>query len=529
MKRLVRSKRLSLRHCVALVVLLFLYTGSATAQDSNPPPADKTSTASIFRDVLKHIRDAKSSAAAARKRQADLMAANKPDEAKAAEDEAKQAEFDAQGAASQDFTVYLQYMGYRTTLSELEEQRIDKQVGAGANSSGTTSAASKGTVPSLFNFAVENGALTRSQSGTTITFGGSPANIIKALAKGGYISGAPSFDPGTLSSILSNFTFTISFDASRGNNAGTFTGDRQQLSGYTVRYQILNHRDPRHPKYARRWYEVVKGPGAVLATRLNQLGNRLVTEKDTKDLFKDWQNETNQRVATASDDQLVQVLQQQADKFKEIIDKSPDLSGLVSGAGRALVDYMAIRDQEIKKITKSATLAVEVNEIRQANTNGAVTSASPGPLPNLTNINVVFSKGLVDGPEITANGSVTLFDSLPAALTIGHVRDFQFSGQADVPLPEIRKIGRSVLSFSGEFVSLREEPLGNQVIINTVPVSAKGNIGLGQVKLTIPVKGSGVRMPISVTWSNRTELIKESEVRANIGLTFDLDQLFAKP
>ncbi|HNH83997.1 MAG TPA: hypothetical protein PL157_16620, partial [Acidobacteriota bacterium] len=51
---------------------------------------------------------------------------------------------------------------------------------------------------------------------------------------------------------------------------------------------------------------------------------------------------------------------------------------------------------------------------------------------------------------------------------------------------------------------------------------------IGQVKLTIPVKGSGVKIPISVTFANRTELIKEKEVRGNIGITFDLDSIFAK-
>jgi hypothetical protein len=38
------------------------------------------------------------------------------------------------------------------------------------------------------------------------------------------------------------------------------------------------------------------------------------------------------------------------------------------------------------------------------------------------------------------------------------------------------------------------------------------------------VKGSGVKVPLSVTASNRTELIKEkANLSAAIGLTFDLD------
>ncbi len=43
------------------------------------------------------------------------------------------------------------------------------------------------------------------------------------------------------------------------------------------------------------------------------------------------------------------------------------------------------------------------------------------------------------------------------------------------------------------------------------------------------VKGSGVKVPVSFTLANRTELIKEKEVRGTIGVTFDFDSLFSKP
>ena len=37
-----------------------------------------------------------------------------------------------------------------------------------------------------------------------------------------------------------------------------------------------------------------------------------------------------------------------------------------------------------------------------------------------------------------------------------------------------------------------------------------------------------VEIPISMTWSNRTELIQESDIRGQIGLTLDLDAVFRK-
>jgi hypothetical protein len=91
------------------------------------------------------------------------------------------------------------------------------------------------------------------------------------------------------------------------------------------------------------------------------------------------------------------------------------------------------------------------------------------------------------------------------------------------------KVGRPVLSFSGEFLSLLEEPLAQKVMINGVTVNRRGNMDLLQTKLSIPLKDCGVKIPISLTSALRTELVKESDECGNIGITLDLDALFSKP
>jgi len=58
-------------------------------------------------------------------------------------------------------------------------------------------------------------------------------------------------------------------------------------------------------------------------------------------------------------------------------------------------------------------------------------------------------------------------------------------------------------------------------------LGTKGHIGVVQGKLTIPINGV-LKIPISVTWSNRTELIKEKDLRGQVGLTLDLDSIFKK-
>jgi hypothetical protein len=143
--------------------------------------------------------------------------------------------------------------------------------------------------------------------------------------------------------------------------------------------------------------------------------------------------------------------------------------------------------------------------------------------------NLISELYFVAGSQFTLNASTTIFNSLPAASKVGRVRDYSISGQFDIPLPEIANVGKPTLSFSGMYLHLLEEPLGEQVKVNGVAVSRTGGIDFFQSKLTVPVKGSGVKIPISFTVANRTELIKEKEVRGTIGVTFDLDSLFSKP
>jgi hypothetical protein len=63
-------------------------------------------------------------------------------------------------------------------------------------------------------------------------------------------------------------------------------------------------------------------------------------------------------------------------------------------------------------------------------------------------------------------------------------------------------------------------PQNAQVLLGT-----KGTTGIAQGKITLKMGNSGVRIPIAVTWASRTELINATDVRGNIGITYDLDSL----
>ena len=68
-------------------------------------------------------------------------------------------------------------------IGDIENIRVDKQVGGGSSNAGSTSLVSKGAAPSILGFAVENGALTQNISGTTVTYRGNLVGTIEALNK----------------------------------------------------------------------------------------------------------------------------------------------------------------------------------------------------------------------------------------------------------------------------------------------------------------------------------------------------------
>ena len=138
--------------------------------------------------------------------------------------------------------------------------------------------------------------------------------------------------------------------------------------------------------------------------------------------------------------------------------------------------------------------------------------------------------------HFAANASISFFDTtddLPP--DIDRLREWSVSGQMDAPLGSIID-GRSfVLTLSGKAQHMLVTPMMAMADMEPQPTAMStplrmftnesDTIWLGQLKLTIPVKDGGVKIPISVTWANRTDLVKESVVRGSIGFTFSLDSL----
>ena len=405
--------------------------------------------------------------------------------------------------------------GRSDEMVKAEEARVDKQVGGGSGNSGSTSLVVKGNVPAILGFAVENGALIKEFSGTTITFRGNPVGIGKALAGKGLIGGFDTDD--ATARFLRRFSFGLSFDTDRGTTPGTFTGTKQQLSEVTARMVLYDKRDPRREEYKKDWEDFLG----------NQALGFLNADDETREAYLDtskpvlswkdpamaaWFLQTQAALAKASIDQVESVLIAELNKLP--LDKlSPDFISQLVKFEQKFSLLLRSRNRILERVGQAGVLTFDYANERNVNK------------PDVSHFRFIGEKGFNSGRfDVTGNASFSVFNSRPPA-GFGRFGDAQAALQLDGTFGDAEKTGVFVLSFAYKYQRLLENAMTQD---GTVVPDTKGTINVGQAKLTVPIKGLGIKLPISFTFANRTELIKEKEIRGNFGFTFDLDTIFAK-
>ncbi len=121
----------------------------------------------------------------------------------------------------------------------------------------------------------------------------------------------------------------------------------------------------------------------------------------------------------------------------------------------------------------------------------------------------IFDYGVHDRVNLTLNGGFLYKNSKVIG---GDVRSATFAGQLQFQMtPQKSLVGRSPLYFylasEGKWAS------GTNSILKL------------QGKVKIPI-AEGIDFPISLTYANRTELIKEKDVRGQFGFSIDTAKLF---
>lgn len=398
---------------------------------------------------------------------------------------------------------------------QIEEARTDKQVSSTSSTAGSTSLVNKGTVPAILGFAVENGAATETQTGTILTFRANPVGVIQLLAKKGYLKSYDAIQNDTATKYLSHLSVAVSFDTARGvaSSSATmpaaFTGSEQQLSSVTAHYDIINKRDPRDRYFTGQWQRLTMTSLSKIPKDMDPILGQFLQNGPLRLWAQNFQNE----IGDAQDADIESIVTTEFQKLGTI-----SLPAALDNSIKTLnTDYGAFlnsRAELLNMIARGPLLSVEYTN----------NFAAPGTmLPDVSTFTVAGETGLFAGQaDWTANFNAEVYNSQTAAIT-RRLKSVSFSSELDVPLTDPRKVGNFVLSGAYKYRNLTADSLDSSGAV-LIP---KGVMSVGQIKLSIPVKNAGIKIPISVTFANRSEFIKEKDIRGNVGITLDMDSLFA--
>ncbi len=426
-----------------------------------------------------------------------------------------------------------------------DQSRVDKQIGATATGSGATDLVSLPSTPELFGFAMNVGALTQTVSGTAVTFRGNADGILRGIA------GQPISCNGCVGTHgLKNLSFAASFDLSRqgtqtvstsgaGNSATTMVPatvllpkSARQFTVFSARYDIYNPKDTRSSDFQNKWSDWfsahqsdLEAAGTELLAAVSNFLDPVLTDPKYADLRGEYFTKLNQ--ARAED---VPTL------FSAFLSKAlqlaradvPNFDQQVLSVRAAYAKYGATYEDKFQELRGKPQFSFEY------------TFSSLVGQPDTHNFRFIFASNPFGGGGLfSTNVAVTLYGGqFPAGAKYGRVRDFQFAAQFDRPIGSINSYP-AVFTLAG-YVQYQLDPAvlnlgpGNLVPGTTITLPAdaqvllgkKGTLGIAQAKITLKMKNSGVKIPIAVSWANRTELLNATDVRGHVGITYDLDALF---
>jgi hypothetical protein len=443
-----------------------------------------------------------------------------------------------------------------------------QQEGSSSGTGGSTNLTSKGIAAKFISLASEYGALTQSTSNMTTTVQGTLAGIPVVLLKKNLaedcstrlVALVPCFHHNVIN-WLNRISYSVSFDSSQNGQSltatasgsaqanvqpATFTGNRHTINAVSGKFIAI--------------------PGAIdlnkLQTTYNQFesaAQSAATSGDA-DFFK--LKEVSRGAEFLSKQTTV------VNQLTGLIDNKADDQAILdnwSHAGTTLVEGLGVpanisSDEAAGNdvILRAVRFAMEYSAYIAREQEAALSLAKPPVLsfeydenrPAGQPTNSVFRaiyQHKFNIATVTANGAFSIYDSDPSSSIPGasRLRDIQAAAQADHDFQLNSAVtGKIGMTLTGAFyfqhqsspAILNVDPSAPVpgVTFTGLPANAtqvfaeKGNIGIGQLKLSVG-SGSNIKVPISLAYSNRTELITKPTWRGQIGISYDFDSLFASP
>lgn len=423
----------------------------------------------------------------------------------------------------------------RASSEELAFRRTDVQGGASSAASGSTSVTSSPVLPAIFGAAMESGALTRSVSGSTITLKVNPAGLLCA-SRPDVVMAVARREDDACRTVWKRVGATLSFDATRGEKKAALEDLQtleRQFAELLVRVELVNRRKPGVGGLQRRFkkdYEDWHASAANLGEQVDAIVGMQAAKAELAARLKELRTSAKYKALSPGNTADVKARAAAIASVVNAVAASSALDGAeIARVRKAWLTSLRSFGVLANAVANAPILTAEYGLQKPDLAKVAIGDVVPegGRPPSVHSLRVIYAQGVPRRQlDITANLSASVFDEVRPGMA-GRFRDIRAAAEGKWKLRQVGSYGVPTFSMAAMYVYLHQQPLGlGLAAFNKTAIEEKGHIGLFQAKLEFPTSNNAVRIPLSFTYSNRTEMVEESEVRGQFGLSFNLDALF---
>ncbi len=442
-----------------------------------------------------------------------------------------------------------------SALQAADQSRLDKQLGASGNASGTTSLISKAGSAGLLSMAIDTGALTQSINGATSTLSTNADQVFRlvtghnpdcmlTLVVGGCGSLGP-FESYVLNRTNVVATFALAQQSStttatsgqasgatptQVNSAAIPTG-AGKLTSISARYEWVNKFDPRSTQFQNHLNTAITNFKSDLDTAAINAGAAMdkVTDKLKTSGGQLDDTEREKLLQAAVNDSSGATLDKEFETYySTAVAPLVKDQQFVSAVGQ-VTQYVTVYKNVWQEAIKQAAGTLFTS---------SYTYNKPLSQPNTHDVTLILGLDRQDYGVVTFNGVISLYaGALPSNAKYGRIHDGQISGEYDRTLTGKNKSAQTQLTLAGYWQyqpnpSILNIPAGTVAPGTTIPipngtqefVGTAGSLWVAQAKITIKAS-KGINIPLGVSWSNKTDLLQGSKVGAQVGISYDFSSL----
>lgn len=447
----------------------------------------------------------------------------------------------------------------QAALQTISTKAAVNQIGAPASSGGGTSLVTKPSVTDFVSLAAQSGAFTDTLNGNTLTASANANGLLK------FIASKPVFErwDRTYADVLQHLTFgatlnvaqTASKTAITSGTANTSTpslasvllpSNNISFSSFTVSFALYKPYNPQDKSFIKTWQNAVSQHATTLNTAssaiaraVNKIANSasfqaaVLSSQELSSARATWHAEGMAAENAGDFDTFVKSYSSYVAAFIEDTQvgqaaNQVALNNALNSYQQAALDTLdAARGKPL--VTINYVYATPNSEPSQHQFTAAVAYVWGADKNNKTT-------GWT-GSQLTGNFTTAIYSSLPAGAKYGSLRDLQTSLEFDKPFGGQPSAPRLIASLSGYGQYQYDPTVLNITAGNLAPgtnialpsnaqvlLGTSGWIGVVQGKITVNIS-NGLSIPAAISWANKTELLAASDVRGQVGLSYDLSAL----